>query len=341
MKALSLDVGPSRFMVAEGNLVGQEVQLEKLFPLDLPMGSVADGSIADQASIRSALEVMLKANKVRTRNTIVTVSSNAMIIRRLEVPHASEKDTKNLVNVEMQQYLPSGKKFMVDYISLGEGVSPNGGKMNVVKAAALPSELCDGYYRLLQSMRLKPYMLSIHPQVLSKLFAPDVRVNNQTIGSQALVVVELSQYQIVVSVIINGEVDLARVLPIGISNLERTVADRMQTSPEEARLFIRGSLDFQRDTTEEAEAARRFLSQVLQELRKVQQYLRTKNLKESAPVYLYGVGSGFKGLDAYLAEQLEAETDTIRAHGRINMPPNDKSSQLAHYLNAAGALLNA
>jgi hypothetical protein len=70
--------------------------------------------------------------------------------------------------------------------------------------------------------------VSIHPQVLSKLFAPDVRVNNQTIGSQALVVVELSQYQIVVSVIINGEVDLARVLPIGISNLERTVADRMQ-----------------------------------------------------------------------------------------------------------------
>jgi hypothetical protein len=106
MKALSLDVGPSRFMVAEGNLWDRRYSLKSCFRLIFPWAVLL--MVALRIKRPSALLLKyVEANKVRTRNTIVTVSSNAMIIRRLEVPHASEKDTKNLVNVEMQQYLPS------------------------------------------------------------------------------------------------------------------------------------------------------------------------------------------------------------------------------------------
>jgi Tfp pilus assembly PilM family ATPase len=154
-------------------------------------------------------------------------------------------------------------------------------------------------------------------------------------------VVELSQFQTAISVLIEGDVDLSRTLPVGFANLERTVADRLQITPEEARAQIRTAMDFQNDTTEQADSARRFLSQIVQEIRKVQQYLRAKNLHDGARVYLYGIGSGCKGMDAFLTDQLDMVTETIRSHNRINLPPQDKGAQLAHCLNAAGALLMA
>jgi type IV pilus assembly protein PilM len=341
MKAISLDVGASRIMIAEANVTAQAVNIDKIIPVDVPMGSIADGVVADQSSVRSALEVTMKANKVKAKSTIVTVNSNSLVVRKLEVPLASEKDTRNLARVEMQQYLPSGRKFMVDFVAIGDTVSANGGKMSVVKAAALPEELCEGYYQLLQSLRLKANRMDILPSVLGRIFSTDSRINNNLVGVQPLIVVELSQFQTAVSVLIEGDVDLSRTLPVGFANLERTVADRLQITPEEARAQIRTAMDFQNDTTEQADSARRFLSQIVQEIRKVQQYLRAKNLHDGARVYLYGIGSGCKGMDAFLTDQLDMVTETIRSHNRINLPPQDKGAQLAHCLNAAGALLMA
>lgn len=341
MRAISLDVGPSRLILAEGNTVGRDVHIEKVFPVDLPMGSIADGIISDHASVRSALGVTLKANKVRSRSAVVVVNSNALVLRKIEVPSASERDMRNLANVEMQQFLPSGKRFMVDFVTLSETVSPHGGKMCSIRAAALPYELCDGYYRVLQETGMKPEQLEILPHVLEILFSPESHVNDKLIGAQPLIVVDLSQFQTSINVILNGEAELSRSLPVGIANMERMVADRMQISPEEARTLIRTGIDIQKDETEVIEPIRRFYAQIVQEIRKVQQYLRTRNAQETARVFLYGVGSGIKGLDAHLSEAVEAEVETIRSHSRIHLPVQEKAPPLGHFLNAAGALLKA
>ncbi len=341
MKTIALEAGHSRFMMAEGTYTGREVQLHRVFSVEIPTGSVADGIIADLTAVRSAMAPVIRANKLTARPAVITVNSNAMIVRRLEVPQARDKDMPALVDMEMRQYLPTGKAFVVDYVTLGESTSAHGGKLAVVKAAALPAELCEGYFRLCTELGLRPLQLDVNQQVLGRLFAPNVRVNTREVGARPVLAIELSHFHTTLNVVINGEVDLSRTMPVGIANLERMVADRMQATPEEARNHLRKMMDLQRDNTDAVDAARRFFGQIIAEVRKIQQYIRTKNIQEYTQIYLYGVGAGLNGLDAYLSENLETESSTIMQHSRIHMPPDDRVSPLAQYLNAAGAMLKA
>lgn len=341
MKTIALDAGHSRFTLAEGTYAGREVQLHRVFSVDIPTGSVADGIIADITAVRSAMAPVVKANKLVGRPAVITVNSNSMIMRRVEVPNARDKDLPALVDMEMRQFLPTGRPFVVDYVTLGESTSAHGGKMLAVKAAAMPAELCEGYFRLCGELGIRPQQLDVQQQVLGRLFAPPVRINTREIGNKAIIAVELAHFQTMLTVVINGEVDLSRTMPVGIANLERMVADRMQITPEEARTQLRKTMDLHRDNTDAVDAARRFFGQIIAELRKVQQYIRAKNITEQTQVYLYGVGAGLNGLDAYMTENLELDTETILQHNRIHMPPDDRVSPLAQYLNAAGALLKA
>lgn len=341
MKMIGLDAGPNRFVLAEGTTAGRDVQLYKLFSVDIPTGSVADGTISDHASVRSALEANIKVNKVRTKSMIVAVNSNAMVFRRLEVPAAKDRDMNNLVTLEMNQFLPTGKRFIVDYVTIDEVTSASGNKMHRVKAAALPAELCEGYFKLVQDIGLKARQLVIQQQVMGRLFAKDASINGKAVGKQSIIAVDMASFQNTLHVIMEGEVDLSRTLPVGSANMERMVADRMQTSPEEARTYIRKTMEIHHEQSDAADTARRFLMQITQEIRKVQQYIRTKNSMETIRVYLYGIGSGLNGMDSFLAENLETEVETVKTHSRIKMPPSDRTAQLGHYLNAAGALLKA
>ena len=341
MKIVAMDAGPSRFILAEGIASGKEVQLRKLLSVDIPTGSIADGIISDLASVRSALGVTLKANAIRTKPFVVAVNSNAMIMRRLEVPMTSDRNMLNLVTMEMQQNLPTGKRYTVDYIRVGESTSASGAKMCTVKAIALPAELCEGYFKLLQELGLRAHQLDVHQQVLARLFSKGTHINGRDIGNGAVIAVDMANFQTTLYVVLGGEVDLTRSMPVGSANMERLVADRMQGSPEEARNYIRNTMDIHKEQSDAAEALRRFYIQIIQEVRKVQQYIRTKNSMETAKIYLYGIGSGLMGLDGYFAENLDAEVESVKSHSRIKMPPEDRVSQLSHYLNAAGALLKA
>lgn len=341
MKAIALDASHTRFVLAEGTDNGKDVSLSRVLTVDIPTGSVADGIISDLSAVRSALEVALKANKVRTKPVVVTVNSNTQITRRLDVPQAKDKDMPNLVEMEMRQFLPTGRPYIVDYVTLGETVSAHGSTMVSVKASALPAELCEGYYRLLSELHLRPHKLDVHQQVLGKLFSPKVRINMKDIGNRVVVAVDLGNFQTTLTVVIQGEVDLTRSIPVGLNNMERMVADRMQGTPEEARQYIRQRMDVHREQTDAADSARRFYGQIITEIRKIQQYIRAKNIQEPTMVFLYGVGSGLNGLDAFLSESLETETETVNQHSRIHMPPDDRTSPLANYLQAAGALLRS
>jgi len=339
MKIIAMDAGPSRFILAEGTASAKEVQLRKLFSVDIPIGSIADGIISDLASVRSALDVTLKANGIRTKPVVVAVNSNAMIMRRLEVPMSNDRNLLNLVTMEMKQHMPTGKSYTVDYVRTEDGTAASGGKMCAVKAIALPSELCEGYFKLLQELGLKARQLAVHQQVLARLFAKGTHVNGRDIGNGAVIAVDMAHFQTTLYVVLGGEVDLTRTMPVGAANMERFVADRMQGSPEEARNYIRKTMDIHKEQSDAADSIRRFYVQIIQEIRKVQQYIRTKNSPETARIYLYGIGSGLTGLDAYFSENLDAEVESVKIHSRIKMPPDDKVSQLSHYLNAAGALL--
>lgn len=341
MKYVAIDAGPNRFMVAEGKKSDSLVRLSKVFTVDIPTGSVADGIISDMASVRSALEASLKFNRVRSRSIAITVNSNSAITRKIEVPFAREKDMHALVDMEMRQFLPTGRLYVVDYVTIGEAVSPHGGKMMSVKAVALPSELCEGYYRLLLDLNRKPFKLDAHQQVLGRIFAVNAKVNGKELGRKAVIAIEMSYFQTNLHVVINGEVDLSRTLPVGSANMERMVADRIQSTPEDAKIILRNEVDIKTGTTDAADAVRRFLMQLILEVRKIHQYVRAKNLSEATQVYLYGSGSGLKGMDEYMKENIELETETVASHSQIIMPTDGNAAPLAHYLNAAGVLLKA
>lgn len=339
---LSLDVGPSTVTVAIGKPHGDIVQLTDMVKIDLPAGCIVDGMIADKGLFRSALASGISGYALRAKNTIVSIHSGSIVTRKLEVPASSPLELESLVEYEMRQHLPSGKDYVVDYVQIDKHVNEQGSKVALVKAMALPQSACDAYYEVLVEQGLRPIALDTHHQVLTKLFCAGNVVNEVTLKRKPIALMELSSFQTVIHLILNDEVDLSRSIPVGMMNLERTLADRMKISPDEAAIKLKSMKDPNNEDAELLDAVKRFFNQLAQEMRKVAQYVKTKGIAEPLEtIWVYGVGAERQWVEKVLAEGQETPVSLVKKHNRIQQTEKCANLPMASWLVTAGAILRA
>lgn len=340
--AISLDVGPSAIMVTTGRYSPKEVVLDQMFRIELPPGCVVDGAVTDKATFKTALSMGLGGYRTKTRRVMLTMHTNSAIQRRIEVPAASRDELEALVDFELKQYLPAGKEYVIDYVVLRRMLNEQGARVVVVKAMGIPRETCDAYYDILNEIGLKPVAMDVHMQGVSKLFASGAGINGHAIPEEAICVLDISTFQTIIHLLIDGEIDLSRTLPLGLANLERMFADRMGISLEEASIRLKSDIRQSDMDAEAMESIRRFFNQLIAELRKIAQYARMKTPPVNiSAFYLYGSGADLPWIEKFFQESLEAPVTTVSHHDRIHQSVQLGRLSITPYLNAAGMMLRA
>lgn len=341
-QALAMDVGPSAIMIAAGRGNAREVTIEQRFRLELPPGCVVDGAVADRATFKSSLVSGLSGHKLKSRNTMVCIHTGSAIQRLFEVPASSLDELESLVDYELKQYLPAGREYAVDYIVKRRFLNEQGSRVVQVKAMGVPKDICDTYYDVIAEIGLRPVAMDVHMQGASKIFEPGVSINGYEVPDGAICILDFSTFQTIIHFMVDGEIDLSRTLPIGMANLERTVADRLRVSPEEVQIRLKSDLRIHEADAEMMESVRRFFNQLIQELRKIVQYARMKTPPVSVErVYIYGSGSDAPWMERLFQENIEIETAVVRDHGKIHLTPRAGDVSLSSYLNAAAMLMRA
>ena len=135
---------------------------------------------------------------------VCTVGSRYYISRQMEVPYAEEKDMLGLIAYEMSQSLSLDKDSYYFQYKLISTYEKNGGKVCNVWVAALKKTLCDTYYELLDSFKLKPLIMDINVDGLERIFAADSKLGEFAKGG-SVATIDFGMHGTEVNIFNNGK----------------------------------------------------------------------------------------------------------------------------------------
>ncbi|MGQ0793712.1 MAG: type IV pilus assembly protein PilM [Deltaproteobacteria bacterium] len=100
---IGLDIGSSAVKLVELKATKKGWELSKLGEAPLPRESILNKSIVNPEAVAGALSELIQSLRIKTRDVAVSISGNAVIIKRISLPKMNRKDIDASVVWEIEQ----------------------------------------------------------------------------------------------------------------------------------------------------------------------------------------------------------------------------------------------
>jgi len=133
---------------------------------------IVDGIVKNPQKLGEVLTKLWKLSKFKTKNVMLGVSNQGVIIRKADFPMVPTDKIEGLVRYQAQNYLPvSIDSVVLDYMTIGKYKSEEGDRLEVLLVAA-QLDMVNGYLEALKYANLKPYDMTVAPLCLSNMLPP-------------------------------------------------------------------------------------------------------------------------------------------------------------------------
>lgn len=316
--AVAIDVGSSSVKLIELEVDRTGRPRLKHFGVEpLPPEAIVDGAVMNQSAIVSAIRALLAKQKVKTREAVVGVSGNSVIIKRISLPLMTQEELDESIQWEAEQYIP----FDVNDVNIDafvlQGQADEAGQMEVLLVAAR-KELVNEYTGIVQDAGLKPVVIDVAAFALENAFTL-----NYDVSPAATALVNVGASTTNINVLRRGVSAFTRDLGIGGRSYTEELQRTMNVSYEEAEsLKVAGeSADRTAVVPEEVE---RVLAGVSENLateihRSLDFYLSTAGGGELGRVYLSGGAAMTPGLREALERACGCPVEIVDPFRRIQV----------------------
>ena len=164
---LGINIGQDRISAALLRQVKGEIRLEKAAQAPVPEGAIIDGNIVEPAILAKALNDMLKQNRIRARQAVVSLTARPTLIQTIDLPEEIPGNIGQFILSEIK-HSPAlaGKEPYFDFCRLSTGAS--GGKERMFVAATDNEKI----FVLLKTLGLaKVDVTAIEPGLIARLRA--------------------------------------------------------------------------------------------------------------------------------------------------------------------------
>src|SRR5262249_16154634 len=134
----------------------------------LPSQTIVDGHVMNSQAVVEGLMKVFSDAKIRQKDVALSISGQAVIIRKITVPLMTSAELDEQIQWEAEQHIPFDiKDVHVDYEVLRR--RPEAGQMDLLLVAAKRDEIND-YTQIAKSARLKPVVVDIDAFTVQNLF---------------------------------------------------------------------------------------------------------------------------------------------------------------------------
>ncbi len=279
---------------------------------------------------------------------VCTVGSRHYISRPLEVPYATGPDLLGLVAYEMSQSLSldmDNYYFQYKVLSVSE---KNGAKVCNVWAAAVSKSICDCYYELLDSLRLKPLVMDVNINGLERIFAADTQLGEVTRDS-VIATVDLGMRGTEVNIFQNGIYVRGANVEVGegkmVSAAKNALGVQIADIHNGNKLVVKPQNIYDIMRKNDSPNAKAFISVIEEWLTEINAVVKRHNISSPSAqitkLVLYGGSPQQVWLKPYLERYLEVNTVLVQNLDCFNIPPAliQGSNTIPQCLNALGLLL--
>ena len=319
-RVLCAEIGYSKIRMCEMAYNAKKPKVYRVMEADLPEGTVADGFVnpEKQMELETVLRDIMKANRVKAKKIIFTVTSSKIINREITLPPVKVNMIESMVFANISEYFPVDlteyEKATMLLETFADG--DNKGRHRVLVIAA-EKELIRQYQQLAAACGLKLVDIDY---ACNGIF----QATKNAFPEQTTVVVKLEEQYAAVIVLKKGTVALQRTVNYGIGGVVL----------EEENFFI-GANGEEKNAGGTVAGA---LSLLVDNIGRIID-LYNNNAKESPveKILLVGAGSKIKGITGIISAELGLPCEKIEKLPSVNIASYITSGEVCGYAGCFGA----
>lgn len=339
---VAFEIGSKNIKIVEGKYSKDKLSVYKMAQVETPMAAIEDGAIIDERALVNVLQVAINQLGIKSKDAVVTSNSSSIIDREIIIPAVDESEMESVIKYEIQQYLPINlDEYIVEYLVIDKLVDSEGPKLKV-NVISYPKDMVNGYYKLIKSLGLNPYVLDVTYNSLKKIVNHTgiIKNNGQVGGTVAFV--DMGATSINVTIFKRGQLDFTRVIKSGGETIDQALSTRLDMSiksTESMKIDKGNLLDIQEDD-EINTIIKETVDEMIGEIEQILQFANNKNGENVDEVVIYGGASKLRGLDVYMQRKLLKSIKRVFTLERIDMSTSVMPKEpIGEYLNAIGAVI--
>jgi type IV pilus assembly protein PilM len=317
---VGLDIGSSAVKAIELRPSGKSYRVAAFGVEPVPPDSIVDGAIIDGAAVADAVRRLLDRCEIKTKDVAVSLSGNAVIVKKISMPPMSEAELNDSIYWEAEQYIPFDiQDVNLDYQVLSGAPSPKGASgaqasgMDVLLVAAKKEKIAD-YTGVIAQAGRTPVIVDVDAFALQNAY----EANYGTEAGAVVVLLNAGASAININVL-NGEQSLfTRDISIGGNLYTEALRRELHVSLEQAERLKKGFSADGHDFEHARPVLRAKNDEILLEIQKTFDFFRgTTGTDHIDRIVLSGGSSQVDGFAEMLGERFEAQIELFNPFKEI------------------------
>jgi len=327
-KALvGLDISSTSVKLLELSRHGSGYRVESYGVKALPVGSVVEKNISDEAAVAEAIRQVISQSKCKLKDAAVAVAGSSVITKVIDMPADMDEDAlEDQITIEADQYIP----FPLDEVSIDfevqDIVDDNPERVNVLLAACR-RENVELRASVLESSGLQPKVVDVEAYTIERAY-PLIAQEWVDQDGALIAIVDIGATMMTLSVLLNGTTVYTREQLFGGKHLTEEIQRRYGLSFTEAGLAKKqGGLpeDY------EDEVLSPFKDSVVQQVtRSLQFFFAGGQYNKVDQIVLAGGVASIDGLAQIIEERLDTQTSVANPFAGMSVASKVNASALSN-----------
>jgi type IV pilus assembly protein PilM len=225
-RVIGLDIGSFAVRAAEVDVGGAQPTLVRFGQVTLTPGAVVNGEVEDTEAVGAAIRRLWTESGFRSRQVVVGVANQKVVVRQAEVPAMSEEDMRSALRFEAQELIPIPlEDAILDFQVLETVPDAEGEGMARILLAAAQRDMIRTHLAAVERGGLTPTAVDLVPFALIRSLGSPQEFLPDPDRSQAIVCIGAGVTNVVVHEA--GVPRFVRILPVGGEDITRAIAEEL------------------------------------------------------------------------------------------------------------------
>lgn len=314
---IGLDLTSDELRVVGLSRKGKEFILEKFAIGPVPSSVFAAGKVAEPRELAARIGEICAANGIKPKRAMISLSGKAAITRIIELPRMGYAQTRQAIDLQINQYVPFPPGDTIYQFKVLEKSSASNPAIQEVLLVATRRSTVDSLVQTLSYLKVEPAGIKITSLAASSLILPRLAGFMQT-----ACLIDVRDSVTDLSFFINGNFRLSRPIEIGYNSIIAKVSQALGVSNSEAEDHLRNEpvdLAIPQEEVDEHEDNRmreallpifsNFINELIRSIRYYES--QAQRSERVGKLFVYGNVQLFKNLDRYIENQTGLEVSIL------------------------------
>jgi len=321
---VGVDIGTSSIKVVQLKESRKGVGLVRFGFSALPPQTIVDGHIMNSQNVVDALTKIFSENKIKQRDVALSISGQAVIIRKITVPMMTSAELDEQIQWEAEQHIPFDiKDVHVDYEVLRR--RPDAGQMDLLLVAAKRDEIND-YASIARNARLRPIVVDIEAFTVQNVF----EMNRGIPQDMTFAIINVGASLASINIISKGTSAFTRDIANGGNYISEQIQRQLGVPFEQAEEYkINSAAGFPGLPPQVYGIIESVCDSIAGEIqRSLDFFLATSGEAELNRIYLTGGSSNLPALAAAIGRRSRVGVEVIQPMEKISVEAKEVNQQL-------------